>query len=104
MVDLDFTFTTECWLWQAEKGAWHFATLPKDKSAEIQFFNENNAIKKRGWGAVKVKATIGKTNWETSIFPHKTSKSYILPIKASVRKAESIESGDTVEIALKIKV
>lgn len=101
MVDLSFSFTAPCWLWQAEKAAWHFVNLPADKSEEIKFFNENLTAKKRGWGAVKVIAKIGQTEWETSIFPQKNG-SYILPIKAAVRKAEKILDGNTVTVALTI--
>lgn len=102
MVDLSFTFTSTCWLWQAEKAAWHFVTLPKDKSEEITFFNDNLTEKKRGWGAVKVRATVGKTTWETSIFPSKQKDAYILPIKADVRKKENIAVEQEIEITLAI--
>ncbi len=101
-MDLAFEFTAECWLWQAEKAAWHFVTLPEDQSEEIKFFSENNSTKKRGWGAVKVKATIGDTTWETSIFPHKESNAYILPIKAAVRNSEQFHASDTVTVILVI--
>ncbi len=104
MIDLSFSFTSKCWLWQAEKAAWHFVTLPEEQSEEIKFFSENNTTKKRGWGAVKVKATIGQTSWETSIFPHKESNAYILPIKAAVRKAEQVEVNREVAVDLQIKV
>ncbi|MEQ1488559.1 MAG: DUF1905 domain-containing protein [Methylotenera sp.] len=104
MVDLSFTFTGECWLWQTTATAWHFITLPEDKSEEIKFFNENLHGKTRGWGAVRVQVTVGKTIWETSIFPYAKSKAYILPIKAEVRKKEKILAGDVVEVTLKINV
>lgn len=104
MIDLSFQFAGECWLWQAEKAAWHFISLPKDKSEEIKFFNENLTHKKRGWGAVRVKVTIGETSWETSIFPHKASNTYILPIKAGVRTAEGIKVGDAVDVHVKIDI
>lgn len=99
-MDLAFEFSSEVWLWQAEKSAWHFVTLPEDQSEEIKFFSDNNTTKKRGWGAVKVQVTIGGTSWETSIFPHKESNAYILPIKAAVRKAENVEVGRVVSIAI----
>ena len=104
MVDLSFNFTAKCWLWQSEKAAWHFVTLPHEHSEEIRFFNENLSHKKRGWGAVRVQVTIGQTMWETSVFPHKESNAYILPIKASVRKAEKITEGSDVMLALRISV
>lgn len=102
MIDLSFSFSGECWLWQTDKAAWHFVTLPKDKSEEIAFFNENMSVKKRGWGSVRVIATIGNTEWKTSIFPQAKAGTYILPIKADVRKAEKILVGKMVHITLKI--
>lgn len=104
MIDLSFEFIGECWLWQAEKAAWHFISLPKDKSEEIKFFNENLSHKKRGWGAVRVEATIGNTTWKTSIFPQVKQGTYILPIKAEVRKKENILVGNEVAVILKIDV
>ncbi|MFW5432293.1 MAG: DUF1905 domain-containing protein [Methylophilaceae bacterium] len=103
MIDLSFSFTGKCWLWQAEKAAWHFITLPKEKSEEISFFNENMRVKKRGWGAVRVIATVGETEWKTSIFPQKEG-AYILPIKAEVRKKEKILADNEVQVTLKIDV
>ncbi|HNZ56651.1 MAG TPA: DUF1905 domain-containing protein [Methylophilaceae bacterium] len=105
MVDLSFTFTGECWLWQAENQvSWHFVTLPQDKSEEIKFFNENLHGKRRGWGAVRVQVTIGKTTWETSMFPYAKTQCYILPIKAEVRKKENIFVGKMLELGLAINV
>ncbi|RWF59679.1 MAG: DUF1905 domain-containing protein [Mesorhizobium sp.] len=49
-------------------------------------------------------AVIGRTKWTTSLFPDKASGSLLLPVKASVRQAESLKAGDapivTIEIAL----
>lgn len=104
MIDLSFTFTGECWRWQSTATAWHFITLPEDKSEEIKFFSGNHSEKRRGWGAVRVLVTIGKTSWETSIFPSSELKAYILPIKADVRKKEKFSAGDSVKVLLKIEV
>ena len=68
-----------------------------------QIFSENNS-KRRGWGAVRVQATIGETTWQTSIFPHSKINAYILPIKAYVRKEEKILADNMVEVQLKIEV
>ena len=103
MIDLSFSFSGECWCWQSTATAWHFITLPQDKSEEIKFFSENNS-KRRGWGAVRVQATIGETTWQTSIFPHSKINAYILPIKAEVRKKEKILADNMVEVQLKIDV
>lgn len=103
MIDIDFTFTGKCWLWQG-KGAWHFITLPQDKSEEIKFFSENHFGKRRGWGAVRVSANIRGAEWQTSIFPSASLKAYILPIKAEVRKKQKIVADDAVEVTLKITI
>ncbi len=102
MIDLSFSFVGECWLWQSSATAWHFVSLPEDKSEEIKFFNENMHEKTRGWGAVRVQVTIGETVWQTSIFPASKLNAYILPIKADVRKKEKIAVGNNVKVSLKI--
>jgi hypothetical protein len=103
VIDLSFSFTGKCWLWQG-KGAWYFITLPLDKSEEIKFFSVNNSAKRRGWGAVRVIASIGNTDWETSIFPYKKQQAYILPLKAEIRKKEQIIQNSDVTVKLKIYV
>ena len=60
--------------------------------------------KRRGWGAVRVMVTMGSTKWETSIFPDSRTNSYILPLKADVRKKEGISAGDDVKVKLKASV
>ena len=104
MIDLSFSFSAPCWRWQGGKAAWHFITLPEDKSEEIKFFSENLQGKRRGWGAVRVQATIGATTWQTSIFPQFKTKIYILPVKADVRKKEKILADNMVKVQLKIEV
>jgi hypothetical protein len=59
MIDLSFSFVGKCWLWHGGKAAWHFISLPQDKSEEIKFFNENMHEKTRGWGAVRVQVNFG---------------------------------------------
>jgi hypothetical protein len=102
VIDLSFSFTSKCWKWQAEKATWYFISLPKAQSEEIKFFNENHSAKKRGWGSVRVIARVGDTEWQTSIFPQAKEGTYILPIKAEVRKKETIQVDQDVFIKLKI--
>lgn len=79
--------------------AWHFAYVDK-KQAEI--IKKKHEPKKRGFGSIRVKVALGKTKWDTSIFPDKHSGSYLLPIKASVRRAEGVDAGDTITFTLTI--
>ncbi len=81
--------------------AWRFVSLPHVLSSDIKI--RFGKIKK-GWGSIPVLVTVGKTTWETSIFPDKKSQSYLLPIKLEVRKKEGIMDGDTVAVCIGIRV
>jgi hypothetical protein len=89
------------WLYEGPV-AWHFFTLPKKQAREIRLML-GSGVTGRGWGSIKVEATVGKTTWKTSIFPDKRQGSYLLPVKAEVRAAEGIEVGDTVDVVLQVE-
>ena len=93
------TFSAELWLYPG-KGGWHFVTLPIEIADEIR---ARTAAQRRGFGSVRVKVTLGKTNWETSVFPDTKSSSYVLPVKAEARRREGVEDGDTVTVALELR-
>ena len=88
---------SEVTLWPGAQGAWHFAYVDKKQSEDIR---KHYAGPRRGFGAVRVRVRIGKTVWETSIFPDSRSGVYILPLKAKVRRAEGITAGDTITFPL----
>jgi Domain of unknown function (DUF1905) len=93
-------FSAPCWYYGG-KAAWYFVTLPEREAAEIAYFSQFIVGGKRaGWGLVRVSVQIGKTCWDTSIFPDRKRNSYLLPIKAAVRKAENIEKDSIVKVAL----
>ena len=54
-----------------------------------------------GWGVIPVNVRIGKTEFYTSLFPK--DGLYLVPIKASVRKAENLEEGDQVTVRLEVR-
>ena len=83
-----YNFEAKLWLYKGGKASWHFITVPEEQSAQIKFLNEGFTA---GWGSIPVKATIGSTNWKTSIFPDKKSGTYLLPVKAEIRKKENLE-------------
>ncbi len=95
----EYKIETVVWLYPSMAG-WHFVTIPEDVSEDI---NHQFEDMKRGWGSIPVKARIGKTTWETSIFPDKKSKGYLLPIKKAVRKSEKISADEKVTLVLEIK-
>ncbi|MBL8158466.1 DUF1905 domain-containing protein [bacterium] len=82
-------------VWRYEgQGAWHFVYVPKDLSQRIKDAARN---KKVGFHFVRVKATIGKTSWQTTLFPTKDGP-YLLAIKADVRHKENIAEGENVNV------
>ncbi len=89
-----FSVSAKLWLYPSETASWHFLTIPKEISTKIKSLQ----ITKRGWGSVRVEARIGSTTWNTSIFPDTKSGTYILPVKASVRRAENIYIEDLVKL------
>lgn len=80
---------------------WHFISVPKKESAEIK---KAYAGRTKGWGSLPVEATIGKTSWKSSIFPDSKSGTYLLPLKAAIRKSERIYADDTVTFTITIRV
>ena len=94
------TATGSVWIWRAEppaKGSWHFLTIAGETATAIR-----NAAGGRsgGWGSVRVTATIGTTDWQTSLFPNKQQGGYMLPLKADVRKREGVREGDVISVSL----
>lgn len=92
------TFEAPLWRWQAEApAAWYFVTLPDDVAAEVKFATLGS---RTGFGSVKVEAVVGGSRWRTSLFPHRTSGSYLLPMKATVRRAEGLDTGSPVRATI----
>lgn len=94
-----YAFTEQIWLYPGETASWHFVTLPKEVARDIR---ERFGNRKRGFGSIPVMATIGATAWRTSIFPDKREDSYLLPIKADVRRKEGVGARDLVPVTLSI--
>ena len=95
---MTFRFPAELWLHSGDAG-WHFVTLPTDVADEIDDLTSGN---RRGFGSVRVTATIGSTTWDTSIFPDTASESFVLPVKKQVRTRENVGAGETVEVTLRL--
>ncbi|GIJ34606.1 hypothetical protein Vse01_37540 [Micromonospora sediminimaris] len=93
-------FDSELWLWAARRNeSWTFVSLPADASEDIR---DHCGGARRGFGAVRVRATIGGSCWTTSIFPDRTRGCYVLPVKRAVRAAEDLEPGDTAIVTVEL--
>lgn len=91
--------TAPIWLWSGGQGSWHFVTIREDEAAEIRAHGFGG--ERRGFGSVRVEASIAGVTWRTSVFPQK-SGGYILPVKAEVRRRAGVSAGDTVTIGLEL--
>ena len=89
-------FKAKVWIYPGG-GTWHFVSVDKKDGLKIKKYQTGKL--RRGWGAVKVSVTLGKSKWITSIFPVKDG-SYLLPIKSEIRRKEDVFDTDTVNIRL----
>jgi hypothetical protein len=91
------SFSAPVRLYSTAKAAWHFVGLPANAATTLTRRAKGHT---RGWGSIRVTAQIGTTRWETSVFPDSKDKTYLLPLKADVRRKENIGAGDVVSVTL----
>lgn len=91
-----YQFKARIWRYPG-KGGWHFVSLPQDLGIEIraQFRDSEEA-----WGRLKVKACIGRSEWRCAIWYDSKHKTYLLPLKASIREQEDLQEGKDCEVNL----
>jgi hypothetical protein len=93
---MDLKFAGEVWFWRGP-APWYFVTVPDEESGAIEAVSSGVSY---GWGMIPVTVRVGDTQWSTSLWPK--DGLYIVPVKATVRKAEEIDEGDTVTVRLTI--
>ena len=93
---MDFEFEGEIWYWRGP-APWYFVTVPQPQSDELKAML---AFVTYGWGMIPAKVRIGRTVWETALWPK--DGAYIVPLKANVRKAEHLDVGDRVTVRLEV--
>jgi Domain of unknown function (DUF1905) len=95
---MDLEVIGEIWFWRGPS-PWHFVTVPDEQSAALE---AASSLVSYGWGMIPVTARIGDTEWTTSLWPK--DERYLIPVKASVRRAERVELGDVVTVGLHLKL
>ena len=95
---MNLKFSGDMWFWKGPS-PWHFVTVPEEECAELE---PTSAFVSYGWGMIPVTAQIGDTEWTTSLFPK--DGLYVVPVKAWVRRAEGLDVGDMVTVALSVDV
>ncbi len=93
-----FQFRAQLWRHQG-KAAWYFVTLPKDVSHRMRALSQGL---RNAFGSLRVIASIGKSTWRTSVFADTKADTFLLPVKAEVRKREKIAHGDEVDVSVEI--
>jgi hypothetical protein len=91
-----YEFIAKPWQYSGP-GGWHFVSLPKALSNEIR-----KALKseEEGWGRLKATARIGNCEWKTAIWFDTKMNTYLLPLKAEIRKKEMLEMGKDIKTML----
>jgi hypothetical protein len=93
------SFVAEVWEHDGP-GAWHFISLPEEEADHI---DASAPERGRGFGSIRVEATIGATTWSTSIFPDRKRGTYVLPVKKAVRTSERLPAGTVASVELLIR-
>lgn len=96
---IKFEFNATIWQYSSPKGGWFFVSLPTEISAEIR---ENLQWQEEGWGRLKATARIDNTEWETAIWFDTKLQTYLLPLKAEVRKTQNMEIGGELNVSIEI--
>ncbi len=91
---IKYNFTGKIWY-----GGWFFVSLPKDISKEIR---EHLKWQEEGWGRMKATATIKEIEWNTAIWFDNKHNTYLLPLKANIRKKASLELNDIIDVSIAI--
>ena len=89
-------FSGSIWYWRGP-APFYFVTIPEQHSENLKAICSEVTY---GWGMILVDARINDTQWKTSVFPK--DGRYIVPLKNSVRSAESLEEGDTLTAVVRV--
>jgi hypothetical protein len=93
---IKYQFTAKPWQYTGH-GGWYFVSLPAEMAKEVR---DTLRSKEEGWGRLKATAKIGSSEWKTAIWFDTKKNTYLLPLKAEIRKKENISTGKKVETVL----
>jgi hypothetical protein len=93
---MELDLTGEIFYWRGP-APYHYIRVPGPESTRLRSVAKDVTY---GWGMIPVLATMGDTEWETSLFPK--DGGYLIPIKDAVRDAEGVDDGDVVTIRLTV--
>lgn len=91
-----YDFKAVPWRYEGTAG-WVFVSLPAELSVEIR---ELLKEEEQGWGRLSATAKIGGTEWQTAIWFDTKKGTYLLPLKAEIRKKEQVAPGSELSVVL----
>ncbi len=94
-----YQFSASIWR-SLGKGGWYFVSLPVNMSKEIR---ANFKDEEKAWGRLEAKVIIQNTTWETAIWFDSKQQTYLLPIKAVIRKKLNVDINAVLKIKLFIE-
>ena len=83
----------------AANPAFFLVSIPQDCSDEIREISDGLTA---GFGSLKVEAQIGSVIWRTSIFPESKTGLFDLPLKAEVRKKNTLIEGSIARVSIEV--
>ena len=93
---IHYHFEAKMWIHPSE-GGWHFVSLPKNIAKEIR---NNLKAQEEAWGRMKASVQIDELLWRTAIWFDTKEDTYLLPIKAEIRKKGHLKVNDSLMIHL----
>lgn len=97
MEPITIEFSGAIWYWRGP-APFYFVTVPDEESRELKAIS---GFVTYGWGMIPVIARIGQTEWKTALFPK--DGRYLVPLKDSIRRAETLAEGDMVTVQLEVR-
>jgi hypothetical protein len=81
----------------SSQAGWFFLTVSGAAADDIRARSAH-----RGFGSVRVRAELGSSSWDTSVFPEPGTSTYLLPLKAEIRRREGLQDGDVATVLLHV--
>ena len=95
LLELSFTSTIIYWRGPAP---FFYAPIPLEQADAVR---RAAKVASYGWGCVPLAARIGEVDFTTALFPK--DGTYLLPLKAAVRRKLDVTAGDVVAVEMTIR-
>ena len=77
-----------------QQGGWHYVKAPEDITNQLNQFADR--------GLIAITATLGKTQWQTSLLPF-GDDTHFIALSKKVRQSERVSLGDKIKITFSLR-